>query len=109
MGNSGFLSIHDHDTSVMLIDCERMASAWTLEAAQRQRRRRLEAEARAIPGLWDQLDSHWNARDDEYDPKRSKLLHYTTIHAQPWQPFPQRFAYQHNPVGQVWLSLTWNR
>jgi len=105
MGNSGFLSIHDHDTSVMLIDCERMASAWTLEAAQRQRRQRLEAEARAISGLWGQLDSHWNARDDEYDPRRSKLLHYTTIHAQPWQPFPQRFAYQHNPVGQVWLDL----
>ena len=57
MGNSGFLSIHDHDTSVMLINCERMASAWTLEAAQRQRRQRLEAEARAIPGLWGQLDS----------------------------------------------------
>ena len=105
MGNSGFLSIHDHDTSVMLIDCERMASAWTLEAAQQWRRKQLEAAARAVPGLWGQLDPHWNARDDEYDPKRSKLLHYTTIHAQPWQPFPQRFAYQHNPVGQVWLDL----
>ncbi len=105
MGNSGFLSIHDHDTSVMLIDCERMASVWTLEAAQQQRRQRLEAEARAVPGLWGQLDSHWNARDDEYDPERSKLLHYTTIYAQPWQPFPQRFAYQHNPVRHVWLDL----
>ena len=105
LGNSGFLSMHDHDTSVMLIDCERMASVWTLEAAQQRRRKRLEAEARAVPGLWGQLDPHWNARDDEYDPKRSKLLHYTTIHAQPWQPFPQRFAYQHNPVGHVWFAL----
>ena len=105
LGNSGFLSMHDHDTSVMLIDCERMASVWTLEAAQQRRRKRLEAEARAVPGLWGQLDPHWNARDDEYDPKHSKLLHYTTIHAQPWQPFPQRFAYQHNPVGHVWFDL----
>ena len=105
MGHSGFLSIHDHDTSVMLIDCERMAPVWTLEAAQQQRRQRLEAEARAVPGLRGQLDPHWNARDDEYDPERSKLLHYTTIHAQPWQPFPQRFAYQRNPVGQVWFDL----
>ena len=105
MGNSGFLSIHDHDTSVMLIDCEQLAPVWTLEAAQQWRRKQLEAEARAVPGLWGQLDPHWNARDDEYDPKRSKLLHYTTIHAQPWQPFPQRFAYQHNPVGHVWFGL----
>ncbi len=105
MGNSGFLSIHDHDTSVMLIDCERMAAVWTLEAAQQQRRKLLEAEARAVPGLWGPLDPHWNARDDEYDPKRSKLLHYTTIHAQPWQPFPQRFAYQRNPVGHIWFDL----
>ncbi len=105
LGNSGFLSVHDHDTSVMLLDCERMASVWTLEAAQQRRRKQLEAAARAVPGLWGQLDPHWNARDDEYDPQRSKLLHYTTIHAQPWQPFPQRFAYQHNPVGQVWFGL----
>ena len=105
LGNCGFLSIHDHDTSVMLIDCERMAPVWTLEAAQKRRRKQLEAEARAVPGLWGQLDPHWNARDDEYDPERSKLLHYTTIHAQPWQPFPQRFAYQHNPVGHVWFDM----
>lgn len=105
MGNAGFLSIHDHDTSVMLIDCEHMAPVWTLEAAQQQQRKLLEAEARAVPGLWGQLDPHWNARDDEYDPERSKLLHHTTIHAQPWQPFPQRFAYQPNPVGQVWFGL----
>ena len=105
MGGSGFLSIHDRDTSVMLIDCQRMATVWTLEAAQQQRRKRLEAEARSVPGLWGRLDPDWNARDDEYDPQRSKVLHYTTIHAQPWQPFPQRFAYQHNPVAQVWFGL----
>ena len=105
MGSAGFLSINDRDTSVMLIDCERMALVWTLEAAQQQQRKLLEAEARNVPGLWGQLDPHWNARDDEHDPERSKVLHYTTIHAQPWQPFPQRFAYQHNPVAHVWFGL----
>ncbi len=105
LGKAGFLSIHGHDTSVMLLDCEQMAAIWTLEAAQQQRRQQLEAAARAVPGLWGALDPDWNARDTEYAPKRSKLLHYTTIHAQPWQPFPQRFAYQHNPVGQVWFDL----
>ena len=105
LDTAGFLSIHAHDTSVMLIDCARMAAVWTLEAAQQRRRKHLEAEARAVPGLRGPLAPHWNARDDEYAPPRSKLLHYTTIHAQPWQPFPQRFAYQHNPVGQVWWAL----
>ncbi len=52
IGDSGLLSIHDHDTSVMLIDCKRMASVWTLEAAQQRRRKLLEAEGRALPGLW---------------------------------------------------------
>jgi mitochondrial fission protein ELM1 len=105
MGCHGFLSINDRDTSVMLIDCDQMKTVWTLEAAQQERRKALETAARAVPGLWGTLDQHWNARDDEYEAERSKLLHYTTIHAQPWQPFPQRYAYQHNPVAQLWFHL----
>ncbi len=105
MGSHGFLSINDRDTSVMLIDCDQMAAIWTLEAAQYKRRKALEATAREVPDLWGSLDPHWNARDSEYEADRSKLLHYTTIHAQPWQPFPQRYAYQHNPVAQLWFHL----
>jgi len=105
MGGHGFLSINDRDTSVMLINCDQMKTVWTLEAAQHERRKTLEVAAQAVPDLWGPLDQHWNARDDEYEAERSKLLHYTTIHAQPWQPFPQRFAYQHNPVAQLWFHL----
>jgi hypothetical protein len=36
---------------------------------------------------------------------RSKVLHYTTIHTQPWQPFPEHFVYQRNPVAHVWLDM----
>ena len=81
LGSAGFLSLHAHETSVMLIDCAQMAAVWTLEAAQQRRRKRLEAEARAVPGLWGPLAPHWNAWYAEYAPPRSKLLHYTTIHA----------------------------
>ncbi len=105
LGSHGFLSINDRDTSVMLIDCERMKTVWTLEAAQHERRKALEAAAREVPDLWGALDQHWNARDGEYEAERSKLLHYTTIQTQPWQPFPQRYAYQHNPVAQLWFHL----
>ena len=105
LGEHGFLALTDHDTAVMLIDCARMASVWTLAEAQRRRRSFMEAKARAIPGLYGRLDPVWHARDGEYVPHRSKLLHYTAIHLQPWQPTPHRYAYQHNPAGQVWLDL----
>ncbi len=105
MGEHGFLSINDHDTSVMLIDCARMASVWTLESAQSGRRKALEARAREVPGLWGRAHAGWNARDEEYSAADSKVLHYTTIHTQPWRPFPQRFVYQHNPVAYLWTDL----
>lgn len=101
----GFLALIDHDTSVMVIDCARMATVWTLIAAQRERRGAMEAKAREVPGLWGPLNASWHARDAEYDPGRSKLLHYTAIHLQPWRPTPQRYVYQRNPVGQVWFDM----
>ena len=102
LGSHGFVSIRDRDTSVMLMDCSRMAGVWSLPAAQRERRKTLEATATAV---WGPLDPAWNARDEEYRPGHSKVLHYTTIHAQPWQPFPERYAYQRNPVAHIWFDL----
>jgi mitochondrial fission protein ELM1 len=93
------------DTSVMLIDCARMAPLWTLEAAQRGRKNALIRRALAVSGLWGQLEPEWNARDSEYAAGRSKVLHYTALHLQPWRPFPRQFVYQVNPVGHVWLDL----
>ncbi len=105
MGEHGFLSISDRDTSVMLIDCARMARLWTIEAARSRRRKKLEAMAREIPGLWGRMDGGWNARDEEYQAGQSHLIHYTIIHSQPWRPFPQRFVYQRNPIAEVWQAL----
>jgi len=55
--------------------------------------------------LWGRLDPEWNARDEEYVQGKSKVLHYTALHTQPWHPFPQNFAYQKSPVGDVWHEL----
>ena len=93
------------DTAVMLIDCERMASIWTGDEAKHGRKNKLLAKVRAIPGLRGDLAGEWNARDEEYVPGRSKLLHWTILHTQPWHPLPQAFVYQHNPVGQVWYDM----
>lgn len=109
LNGHGYLSVNDRDTSVMLIDCARMAAIWTPEDAQRQRRKTLEARARAVPGLWGSVDPAWNARDHAYASRRErpapKILHFTTVHAQPWQPFPERYAYQASPAADVWFDL----
>jgi mitochondrial fission protein ELM1/choline kinase len=105
MGEHGFLSINPYDTSVMLIDCTRMAGIWTPELARRRRRKAVEKQATSVPGLWGRLDETWNSRDTEYEAGRTRLLHYTTIHTQPWLPFPRRFVYQTNPLGYLWHDL----
>ena len=105
LGEHGFLALSDRDTAVMLLDCQRLAPVWSLAEARHERRSTLEAKARAIPGLGGPLNPVWHARDGEYVANQSKLLHYTAIHMQPWQPTPRRYSYQRNPAGQVWFDL----
>ena len=62
-------------------------------------------EALAIPGLYGPLAGDWNARDGEYQAGRSKLLHYTTLHTQPWRPFPAQLVYQENAHADLWHDL----
>ena len=105
MGEHGFLALSDKDTAVMVMDCARMGKVWRIDEVRRERRKAIEAKARAVPGLWGPLPAAWHCRDEEYRQGWSRLLHYTTIHSQPWQPFPEVFAYQPNAVGHVWLEL----
>ncbi|NDY94672.1 ELM1/GtrOC1 family putative glycosyltransferase [Wenzhouxiangella limi] len=104
MDGAGFLSINDRDTSVMLIDCRRMREAWNAHDVRRLGRKALEARARKA-GLWGHLDGGWNARDSEYHPDRSHLVHFTTLHTQPWRPFPAEFVYFDNPTDPLWPEL----
>ena len=111
MGDCGLLTVPPLsstallDTAVMLIDCKRMASIWTGDEAKHGRKNNLLAKVQAVPGLRGDLPGEWHARDEEYVPGRSKLLHWTVLHTQPWHPLPQLFVYQHNPAGQVWYDL----
>ncbi len=59
----------------------------------------------ATPGILGPLDPGWNARDEEYQPGVSSLIHYTTLHTQPWRPFPERFAYQRSRHEELWLDM----
>ncbi|MCH7554380.1 MAG: mitochondrial fission ELM1 family protein [Proteobacteria bacterium] len=108
MGGHGFLTISPSgriDTSVMLMDAARMAAVWPIQVARQGRKNGLIERARAIPGLIGGLAPEWNARDGEYRAGRSKLLHFTGLHTQPWRPSPERFVYADNPVGAVWHEL----
>jgi hypothetical protein len=101
----GFLTIAPNDSSVMIMDCKKMATVWSLEAAKFGKKNALVQRALDIPNLWGKLEPEWNARDEEYRAGQSKVLHYTALHTQPWQPFPQEFVYQKSPVGDVWFNL----
>jgi mitochondrial fission protein ELM1 len=105
MQGHGYLSVAANDTSVMLLDCAKMAEVWSATEARTGRKNDLLARASLVPELWGKLAPEWNARDEEYRPGRSKVLHYTALHRQPWRPFPEQFVYQNNPNGHVWFDL----
>jgi hypothetical protein len=105
MQGHGFLAIAPRESSVMLLDCGRMAGLWNLEAARCGSKKDLLRSAVETPGLFGACDPHWNARDDEYREGRSHCLHYTTLHTQPWRPFPERFVYQDHPLAHLWHDL----
>lgn len=105
MNEHGFLTIAENDSSVMLMDCKKMCSVWNIEQARHERKAALLKKALGIKNLWGRLEPEWNARDEEYVSGKSKVLHYTALHTQPWQPFPQKFVYQKSPEGEVWFNL----
>ena len=105
MGGHGYLATSDSETSVMLIDCERMAPIWTLECAQKKMKKQVLATTLEVRGIRGDLPPEWTARDEEFEEGRSKLQHWTTLQTQPWRPVPGRFVYQPNPTGELWFDL----
>jgi hypothetical protein len=102
MGDHAWLAIDQRETSVMLLDCEQLAPLWTLEDAWTRKKKYFRA---AAMDLWGQLDPSWNARDWEYDAGKSKLLHYSTLHTQPWRPFPRELRYRKHELADVWMEM----
>ena len=105
MQGYAYLAISPKDTSVMLIDCERMIGTWNRENASRLGKHQLINKPAQTPGLWGKLDGHWNARDMEYVEGLTKCLHYTALHQQPWHPFPDDYSYHPNPLAYIWHDL----
>ncbi len=101
----GVLAISRRDTSVMLLDCQRMLPWWNLDAARRLHKSELAGVLDDQPHLWGALDGRWNARDLEYQPGRGGVLHYTALHTQPWRPTPREYSYHPHPLGDLWFAL----
>lgn len=105
MADHGYLAVSDTDTSVMLVDAGKMVEVWPLAASQKRSKRSLLRRASQVPGLYGALDGAWNVRDDEVDAEAARCLHFTTLHTQPWRPFPDRFVYDHHPDENIWFEL----
>ncbi|MBW2389394.1 MAG: hypothetical protein JRG89_13280 [Deltaproteobacteria bacterium] len=101
------LSVGSHvDSAVMLLDCDRMAKFWTHDAARSQTKKQLLRKLREAKAAVGMLPAEWHIRDSEWDGRASAhLLHYTTLHTQPWQPEPERYVYRENPHAAVWHEL----
>jgi len=112
MNGHGFLAVASRsrrrwsfDTSVALLDCHRLASVWSLHAAQTLAVEQLLDLTNAVEGLQGDLPPAWNARDGEYREGESKVLHFTKLRSQPWQPFPRQHRYTKRPEGEIWRAL----
>ena len=105
LGGHGYRAVSASDTSVMLLDAEKMASVWGLEASQQRSKKALLAAASSVPGLYGELDPCWNIRDQEVSAELAGCLHFTTLHTQPWRPFPNRFVYDRHPDEGLWFEL----
>lgn len=105
MAGSAYMAISAKDTSVMVMDCERMLPMWNRDVASRMGKHELISKPATTPGLWGELDGHWNARDQEYVEGRTHCLHYTALHQQPWEPFPDDYSYHPNPLAYIWDEL----
>ncbi|MET4806874.1 class I SAM-dependent methyltransferase [Limibacillus sp. MBR-115] len=105
MDGAGILGITGRETSVLLIDCEKMATFWSIDEAKAGRKHRYFRDITHGNNLWGQLPGEWNARDEEFEQGKSKCFHFTTLQTQPWQPFPDQLLYKPHPDGEVWFAL----
>ena len=105
MDEHAYLAVAASDTSVMLIDCQRMLPLWNLEAAQQESKKELNQRGAAQKDLWGSADQQWNARDFEYIEGETKVLHFTALHLQPWQPSPESYSYHPHSLSHLWFDL----
>ena len=105
MNGAGMICITERETSVMLIDCEKMIKVWTLRDAQGGANIRFFRDVVHDNKLWATAARRVECTRREYVADKSKCFHFTTLQTQPWQPFPEILRYEPHPDGEVWFNL----
>ncbi len=105
LGKAGVAAISVKENSVMLIDCKKMADLWTMDDVKAGKKHDHFKGAMNEKGLFCEMAGVWNCRDGEWPIEDTKCLHYTTLHTQPWQPFPDQLRYAPSPFAYVWQEL----
>jgi hypothetical protein len=105
MDGKAVLSIDERETSVMLLDCAKLVDLWPLADAQKITSHRHFRTRVTAAGLWGRMSPAWNSRDHEYRAGQSKLVHFTILHRQPWQPFPAELRYLPHEHAGLWFDL----
>lgn len=105
MAGKGVLAISVKENSVMLIDCDAMAPLWRMDDVKAGRGHAHFKGVMSENGLFGEMPGTWNSRDGEYPVEETDCLHYTTLHTQPWKPFPDLLKYAPNSLGKVWHDL----
>lgn len=105
MHDKGVLAISEKENSVMLIDCAVMAPLWRREDVAVGRKHGHFKGVMSAHGLFGELAESWNSRDGAVPVEETDCLHYTTLHTQPWKPFPDLLRYGKSPVADAWHKL----
>ncbi|MCZ6799959.1 MAG: hypothetical protein O7F12_05670 [Nitrospirae bacterium] len=105
MEGASMLAISPRETSVMLIDCEKMKNHWTRDDLYSGKKHPYFQDIVVSQNLWKPLAREWNSRDWDAPVSEAKCWHLTTIHTQPWKPFPDQLRYAPHPDGEVWLRM----
>ena len=105
LGGKGIAAVTAEENSVMLIDCAKMKPLWTMADIKAGKSHGHFKSIVTANKLLAPLPGPWNARDGEYPVNESKCIHYTTLHTQPWEPFPDQLRYGESPVASAWHDL----
>ena len=105
MHGKGVLAISEAENSVMLIDCGVMAKHWTREAVAAGKGHAQFKGVMSANGLFGEMPESWNSRDGAVPVEQTDCLHYTTLHTQPWKPFPGLLRYGESPLAGAWHRL----
>ncbi len=105
MKGKGILAITAKENAVMLIDCEKMADLWTIEDVRAGKKHDHFKGAMVDADMFGEMPGTWNSRDAEHPVEEINCLHYTTLHSQPWKPFPGYLRYREGPLYSLWHDM----